>query len=113
MVETTYPHKDLQMLGIGIMIAGIGVGVLSLSIFRNKQKWVFHPTYKAECGQNVVFFGHPPNTNSYRNMYILGILYSLLRIRRDNQGGNRDTIISQINQNLILVLNLCIRVDTM
>jgi hypothetical protein len=30
------------MLGIGIMIAGIGVGVLSLSIFRNKQKWV-HP----------------------------------------------------------------------
>lgn len=40
MVETTYPHKDLQMLGIGIMIAGIGVGVLSLSIFRNKQKWV-------------------------------------------------------------------------
>jgi hypothetical protein len=42
-VETTYPHKALQMLGIGIMIAGIGIGVLSLSIFRNKQKWVLSP----------------------------------------------------------------------
>lgn len=35
---TTYPHKDLQIVGIGIMIAGIGVGVLTIGHDKRKNQ---------------------------------------------------------------------------